>query len=602
MPPFAGWLKTGRKASEDHWDTLEVDRWVEFVALDDAGKQQGRVLAYLVAEGESGRMKAGKILVAHVLGCEDEYYEHWPDGTYGVYRLDRRCPLHFCATHASRCREATVYRDIIHVDVFRVLEHEALDKLAWLRDEVRGRMVAYPAYVAHVTAAPGASGPGGSGIQGDGGQGVVPGIPGIEGLAGALGAGVGNLDVPEDPGPSRRRRRKGETVEDAETDGGHSPEDLAGEIARRKPQAPMASALELSGDPDDKKKKKKKKKKEEPETSDSSYSSEDSVFRLAALPRGVERLRRIHQRKPGKLASLTLLRLQELLLRAQGGGPAQQSSRVPGVARAYLHQIYFAQHGVDQLGPRNSRSGTVAGQLESGGGTGAGHDPRPNSGIQARVEGRPARGQSRSGAPEGSIAPELEASEVVRGRRRRRDGEGGHGQAAGERSKGSPQRKRQGQARQGEVASLKLDEVDSFPGESALVVDGVLRLPELESAFNFPGIYADDPSPDLQVLLGLCKIPELGELLKFGLRQLSSESSRDRLRHNFACFMVDHSDLTAGRSSFWLRPRSSLLSFIRHGALWNRWPLLPIWEQGVASLGGCMDVDLRRTVRRCLSS
>ena len=142
MPPFAGWLKTGRKASEEHWDTLEVDRWIEFVALDDSGKQQGRVLAYLVAEGESGRMKAGKILVAHVLGCEDEYYEHWLDGTYGIYRLDRRCPLHFCATHASRCREATVYRDIIHVDVFRALEHKSLDKLAWLRDEVRGRMVA----------------------------------------------------------------------------------------------------------------------------------------------------------------------------------------------------------------------------------------------------------------------------------------------------------------------------------------------------------------------------------------------------------------------------------------------------------------------------
>ena len=189
-------------------------------------------------------------------------------------------------------------------------------------------------------------------MQGDGGQGVVPGIPGIEGLAGALGAGVGNLDVPEDPGPSqkKKKRRKGETADDAETDGGHSPEDLAGEIARRKPQAPMASALELSGDPDDKKKKKKT-KKEEVETSDSSYSSEDSVFRLAALPRGVERLRRIQ----GKLASLTLLRLQEVLLRAQGGGPAQQRSRVPGVARAYLRQIYFAQRGVDQLGPGNTK-------------------------------------------------------------------------------------------------------------------------------------------------------------------------------------------------------------------------------------------------------
>ena len=95
-----------------------------------------------------------------MLGCEDEYYEHWLDSTYGAYRVDRRCPLHFCSTHASRCKEAIIYRDIIHVDVFRVLSHEMLEGLAWLRDETSGRMVSYPAYIAHVSAAPGAPGPG----------------------------------------------------------------------------------------------------------------------------------------------------------------------------------------------------------------------------------------------------------------------------------------------------------------------------------------------------------------------------------------------------------------------------------------------------------
>ena len=59
---------------------------------------------------------------------------------YGAYRVERRCPLHFCATHASRCREATAYRDIIHVDVFRVLEHDMVETLAWLQDETRGRV------------------------------------------------------------------------------------------------------------------------------------------------------------------------------------------------------------------------------------------------------------------------------------------------------------------------------------------------------------------------------------------------------------------------------------------------------------------------------
>ena len=73
------------------------------------------------------------------------------------------------------------------------------------------------------------------------------GLAGIEGLAATLGAGVGNLDGSEDAGPSKKKkRRKEDGGEDAETDGGHSPEDLAAEILKRKPQAPVASALELT--------------------------------------------------------------------------------------------------------------------------------------------------------------------------------------------------------------------------------------------------------------------------------------------------------------------------------------------------------------------
>ena len=80
---------------------------------------------------------------------------------------------------------------------------------------------------------------------------------------------------------------------------------------------------------------------------------------------------------------------------------------------------------------------------------------------------------------------------------------------------------------------------DSFPGVE-LVVNGVLYLTELES--TFPDLYGASPPPDLHVVLALCKIPEVAELLKYGLRQLGCESSRARLRHNFSCFMIDHSD------------------------------------------------------------
>ena len=276
MPPLPGWLKTGRKAGDDHWDTLSVDRWIEFAGLDDSGKQQGRVLGYVVAEGETGRMKVGKVYVGHIFGCEDEYYEHWLDSTDGSYRVERRCPLHFCGTHAGRCKEATIYRDIIHVDVFRVLDHEMIEGLSWLRDETRGRIVSYPAYVAQGPAAPGTSGPGGGGQTDGGGPRVDTGLLGIEGLAGALGAGVGGTEDLEEPAPSKKKKRRREDVaEDAETDGGHSPDNFAAEIAKRKPQAPVASALELTGGSGDKKKKKKKKKDDETDTSSSGDTSDE---------------------------------------------------------------------------------------------------------------------------------------------------------------------------------------------------------------------------------------------------------------------------------------------------------------------------------------
>ena len=64
------------------------------VGLDDQYKQQGKILAYLVAEGEEDRCKRGKPMISNVICVEDGYYQHWLDGTFGAYRIDRRIPLH----------------------------------------------------------------------------------------------------------------------------------------------------------------------------------------------------------------------------------------------------------------------------------------------------------------------------------------------------------------------------------------------------------------------------------------------------------------------------------------------------------------------------
>ena len=57
-------------------------------------------------------------------------------------------------------------------------------------------------------------------------------------------------------------------------------------------------------------------------------------FHSAAPPKRVERLRKVLRDHPGRLASLTLLRLQELLQRALGGGSAIEQNKLPAVARA----------------------------------------------------------------------------------------------------------------------------------------------------------------------------------------------------------------------------------------------------------------------------
>ena len=70
-------------------------------------------------------------------------------------------------------------------------------------------------------------------------------------------------------------------------------------IAGQKARACRDSALRLS------KKRKQKTRKDRKDSSVSGSDSwdEESVFRLASLPEGVDKLRELHERKPGHLAN-----------------------------------------------------------------------------------------------------------------------------------------------------------------------------------------------------------------------------------------------------------------------------------------------------------
>ena len=123
-------------------------------------------------------------------------------------------------------------------------------------------------------------------------------------------------------------------------------------IAGRKARESRDSALRLSK----KRKKKTRKDRKDSSVSGSGSSDEESVFRLASLPEGVDKLRELHERKPGHLANVTLMRYQELLERSTGReANLGHLDAFPPVGRAYLSQIYMVRHPAQELGPRNTR-------------------------------------------------------------------------------------------------------------------------------------------------------------------------------------------------------------------------------------------------------
>ena len=282
-------------------------------------------------------------------------------------------PFHFCGRQAHRCTVPTFYRDPIHVDVFRVLPKEAYLELTWLDDAMkeraRGRVAEHEKQLPG-TAAPDPAHPG-SGVAGPGGDAapgeVQEGLGGIQGLAKAFGQGKPPGEVGGDLAEKKvkKRKKKASDNEDKDSDGGG----LHDVLRKRKAAAPVSSALKM-GRTDQKKTKKKKKtskkkrirKSDEKSSHDEgssgssgSTSTSESLFRLAALPQGVDRLHKLHQERLGALPNLILKRFQELLNRSNGGGAASQEQEMPPVARAYLNQLYLIRHGEGTIGIRNVR-------------------------------------------------------------------------------------------------------------------------------------------------------------------------------------------------------------------------------------------------------
>lgn len=461
------WQKTGRRAKEEHWLGLEEKVVIEASLYDDRGQPQGRGVIQLERRAlEDQETKDGQTWKGKFLAIEDDYYEWWVNTTFPGNLL----PFHFCARQVTACRVATLYRQPIHIDVFRILPDNAYESLVWLKDAKKeqakkrfdGRSLDGPGDgdVALVHAGGDGPGPGAPGT----GE-VADGIRGIEGLAAALGQ-------PSDAKAAlaaneELRQAKRQKVKDDEQGTAKPKVGLQEALQGRKAPEPELSALKMRSDGNKKKKDKKKKKKNKSkkskknasgssgsDDSESSSSSTGSLFRLAALPQGVDKLHRLHQEKPGALANLTLRRFQELLNRSVGRGsgpsgrgatssskglpesdifdsPLRRGDWPPQPPRVENSGHHGGSHGVQRPLEGDGRGGTEdeghralcdSGAVEPGQSTRVGAAGRGATSIlQTGTEGSPAGTQERVETSAGPMARKETGMELQRSRSRGRE-------------------------------------------------------------------------------------------------------------------------------------------------------------------------------------
>lgn len=345
------WRKTGRKAGDSHWVGLVAGELVEIVVYTDQGQPQGTVIIELIRELDN-EANEGQAWLGKIHACQDDYFAWWVSTTY-----DRgEAGLHFCARRSDHCTVRTPFRDVLHVDVFRMLPADSVLTLGWLSDDQRNF---FTQWLKAAGAPPPGSGvvPGtGAGVPGGHGQ-VEEGEAGIKGLAAALAGGGKRTEAPDEekePG-EKSQKKKRKPSHEVDEDYGQGLQDA---IAKRTPPNVGSSALRLRLKKRTSKKRKNKDKKKKSSSSESSDRS-DSLFQLAALPTGTEKIHRLHEERPGTLANLTLLKFREILERtvglSRGAAENPEDENLPPVARGYLTQILLTRFPEAAAGLRNVR-------------------------------------------------------------------------------------------------------------------------------------------------------------------------------------------------------------------------------------------------------
>ena len=351
------WRKTGARARPEHYEGLASGVVVEAVMYDDKCRPQGHALLILAAKEIDEAEEEGQVWGCHFLSIQDDYYTWWHQNEHGPLKEGRLHRIHLCGRPCKTCGVETPFRQVTHIDVYRMLEGDGHERLSWLTPE--GKATMHEILEGHrlrkgdskkdhkSEARP-------CGSDGVGLTPVLPGAEGLTGLAAALSGGgkAPDAESPASPresisggaGEAKRRRAKEKGEESSST--------YREELDKREGVKSRDSALRLN-----KKRRKKRGKKEgKGSKSSSSSSSGEEVFRVASLPEGVDRLRQIHQEQPGHLANLTLLKYQELLEQSAGREAGTKHHEMfPPCARAYLHQWLVPRRSSSHFGIRTMK-------------------------------------------------------------------------------------------------------------------------------------------------------------------------------------------------------------------------------------------------------
>lgn len=127
------WRKTGRKAADGHFPGLGSEAVMEAAAYHENGDRMGHYVCQLKRRDPLGSDAAPTMTWTGVMAAiEDDYFKWWYESTIGKIQDKKEAFFHFCEIPQGDCPHQGGYLNLIHVDVFRFLQPDEVEKARWM--------------------------------------------------------------------------------------------------------------------------------------------------------------------------------------------------------------------------------------------------------------------------------------------------------------------------------------------------------------------------------------------------------------------------------------------------------------------------------------